>query len=157
MDRYRKLNFKIPVESADYHIASEFVIKSIEEIVENTDISVLDMSFAENKKPAHMGFDDIEYLCNKYNFNYEFKVTMLKIAIFKREGTKGIIESIKGSNEDKETEDEGSKSQKKGKKEKEEEEEDQEDKGLKEKIDDIKPILKELKKFKKIIRILIFI
>ena len=55
--------------------------------------------------------------------NYEFKVTMLKIAIFKREGTKGIIESIKGSNEDKETEDEGSKSQKKGKKEKEEEEE----------------------------------
>ena len=35
MDRYRKLNFKIPVESADYHIASEFVIKSIEEIVEN--------------------------------------------------------------------------------------------------------------------------
>ena len=80
--------------------------------------------------------------------NYEFKVTMLKIAIFKREGTKGIIESIKGSNEDKETEDEGSKSQKKGKKEKEEEEEDEEDKGLKEKIDDIKPILKELKKSK---------
>lgn len=35
MNRYRKLNFKIPVESADYHIASEFVIKSIEEIVEN--------------------------------------------------------------------------------------------------------------------------
>ena len=35
MDRYRKLNFKIPIESADYHIASEFVIKSIEEIVEN--------------------------------------------------------------------------------------------------------------------------
>ncbi len=35
MDRYRKLNFKIPVESADYHIASEFVIKSIEGIVEN--------------------------------------------------------------------------------------------------------------------------
>ena len=77
--------------------------------------------------------------------NYEFKVTMLKIAIFKREGTKGIIESIKGSNEDKETEDEGSKSQKKGKKDKEE---DEEDKGLKEKIDDIKPILKELKKSK---------
>lgn len=35
MDRYRKLNLKIPIESADYHIASDFIIKSIEEIVEN--------------------------------------------------------------------------------------------------------------------------
>lgn len=39
---------------------------AIEKIVQECDMSVLDMSFAEIKKPAHMGFDDIEYLCNKY-------------------------------------------------------------------------------------------
>lgn len=34
MEKYHKLKFKIPVESADYHIASQYVINSIEEIVE---------------------------------------------------------------------------------------------------------------------------
>lgn len=35
MDRYHKLNFKIPFESDDYPQASKFVVNSIEEIIEN--------------------------------------------------------------------------------------------------------------------------
>ena len=39
---------------------------AIEEIVQESEISVLDMSFAEHGLSAHMGIDDIEMLCNKY-------------------------------------------------------------------------------------------
>ena len=39
---------------------------SIEEIVQESDISILDMSFAEHGLSAHMGLSDIEMLCNKY-------------------------------------------------------------------------------------------
>ena len=39
---------------------------AIENIVEETDISILDMSHAQNVSPAHMGIEDIKYLCNKY-------------------------------------------------------------------------------------------
>ena len=38
---------------------------AINEIVENSDISVLDMSGREGN-PSHMGIDDIEKICNKY-------------------------------------------------------------------------------------------
>ena len=71
---------------------------------------------------------------------YEFKVTILKIAIFTRKGTKELIDIIKSEEEEdcEETEDES-----------ESEEEDEEDeKGLKEKYEEIKPILKELIKSK---------
>jgi hypothetical protein len=34
MNKYCKLNFKIPVESVDYNEASDFVIKTIEGILE---------------------------------------------------------------------------------------------------------------------------
>ena len=64
---------------------------------------------------------------------YEFKVTILKIAIFTRKGTKEIIDSI--NEEESESE--------------EEKEEEEEKKELKEKYEEIKPILKELKKSKK--------
>lgn len=75
---------------------------------------------------------------------YEFKVTILKIAIFTRKGTEEIIDSIMpNQDEDSEENEEESES------EKEKEKEDEEDKkGLKEKYEDIKPILKELKKSK---------
>lgn len=77
---------------------------------------------------------------------YEFKVTILKIAIFTRKGTEEIIDSIMpNQDEDSEENEEESESEK----EKEKEKEDEEDKkGLKEKYEDIKPILKELKKSK---------
>ena len=39
---------------------------SIEEIIQKSDISVLDMSFAEHGLDAHMGIGDIQMLCNKY-------------------------------------------------------------------------------------------
>lgn len=39
---------------------------SIENIVSETDISILDMSHAENVSNAHMGIEDMKYLCNKY-------------------------------------------------------------------------------------------
>ena len=41
--------------------------EAIEKIVEESYISVLDMSFAESGNNAHMGLNDIEKLCNKYN------------------------------------------------------------------------------------------
>lgn len=39
---------------------------AIENIVAETDVSILDMSHAQNVTPAHMGIEDIKYLCNKY-------------------------------------------------------------------------------------------
>ena len=74
---------------------------------------------------------------------YEFKVTILKIAIFTRKGTKEIIDSIMPKkDDDSEENEEESESE-------EEKEEEEEEKGLKEKYEEIKPILKELKKSKK--------
>ena len=83
---------------------------------------------------------------------YEFKVTLLKIAIFTRKGTKEIIESIRPEkDEDLEDEESESKSKEEGEegdseeKESESEEDlDEDKKGLKEKYEEIKPILKEL-------------
>ena len=91
---------------------------------------------------------------------YEFKVTLLKIAIFTRKGAKEIIESIRPEkDEDLEDEEKESKSKEEEGEEKEkgdseekksESEEDPEEdkKGLKEKYEEIKPILKELIKSK---------
>ena len=39
---------------------------NIEKIVSKSDVSILDMSLAEDGNNAHMGMADIEYLCNKY-------------------------------------------------------------------------------------------
>ena len=80
---------------------------------------------------------------------YEFKVTILKIAIFTRKGTEEIIDSIRSKkDEDSEEDDEESKSKENEEKSESEGEEDREKKGLKEKYEEIKPILKELKKSK---------
>ena len=92
---------------------------------------------------------------------YEFKVTILKIAIFTRKGTKEIIDAIRPKKdedlEETEEETEGkseekseeSESQEEKSKESESEGEEGEDKkGLKEKYEEIKPILKELNKSK---------
>ena len=80
---------------------------------------------------------------------YEFKVTILKIAIFTRKGTKEIIDSIRSKkDEDSEEEEEESKSEENEEKSESEGEEDEDKKGLKEKYEEIKPILKELKKSK---------
>ena len=74
---------------------------------------------------------------------YEFKVTILKIAIFTRKGTKELIDIIKSEeDEDSEETDEESES------EDEDGEEDEDEKGLKEKYEEIKSILKELIKSK---------
>lgn len=74
---------------------------------------------------------------------YEFKITILKIAIFTRKGTKKIIDTL-SHNEDKDSEEnEEDEKESKGESESEEEE-----KGLKEKYEEIKPILKELIKSK---------
>ena len=87
---------------------------------------------------------------------YEFKVTLLKIAIFTRKGAKEIIESIRPEkDEDLEDEEKESKSKEEEGEEKEkgdseekksesEEDLDEDKKGLKEKYEEIKPILKEL-------------
>ena len=80
---------------------------------------------------------------------YEFKVTILKIAIFTRKGTEEIIDSIRSKkDEDSEEDDEESKSKENEEKSESEGEEDEDKKGLKEKYEEIKPILKELKKSK---------
>ena len=80
---------------------------------------------------------------------YEFKVTILKIAIFTRKGTEEIIDSIRSKkDEDSEEYDEESKSEENEEKSESEGEEDGDKKGLKEKYEEIKPILKELKKSK---------
>ena len=78
---------------------------------------------------------------------YEFKITILKIAIFTRKGTKKIIDTL-SHNEDKDSEEneENEEDEKESKGESESEEE--EEKGLKEKYEEIKPILKELIKSK---------
>lgn len=83
---------------------------------------------------------------------YEFKVTMLKIAIFKREDAKEIIDIIKskGSDDDSEENEEESES----KDENCEDDDDEKDnKSLKEKYKEIKPILNELKKSKEELKI----
>ncbi|MDD6048302.1 MAG: hypothetical protein PUB95_02435 [Methanobrevibacter ruminantium] len=72
---------------------------------------------------------------------YEFKVTMLKIAIFTRKDTKEIIDSIMPKKDEDSEENEAES-------ESEEEAEEKDEKGLKEKYEEIKPILKELKKSK---------
>ena len=80
---------------------------------------------------------------------YEFKVTILKIAIFTRKGTEEIIDSIRSKkDEDSEEDDEESKSEENEEKSESGREEDEDKKGLKEKYEEIKPILKELKKSK---------
>ena len=79
---------------------------------------------------------------------YEFKVTILKIAIFTRKGTKEIINSRSKKDKDSEEEEEESKSEENEEKSESEGEEDEDKKGLKEKYEEIKPILKELKKSK---------
>lgn len=40
--------------------------ETIENIVLEADVSILDMSHVENKTDAHMGIEDIKYLCDKY-------------------------------------------------------------------------------------------
>ena len=75
---------------------------------------------------------------------YEFKVTILKIAIFTRKGTKEIIDSIR-SKKDEDSEENEEENEEKSESEGEE---DGDKKGLKEKYEEIKPILKELKKSK---------
>lgn len=74
---------------------------------------------------------------------YEFKITILKIAIFTRKGTEEIIDSIM-PNQDEDSEE----NEEYEEKSEEEEEEIEEEKGLKEKYEEIKPILKELMKSK---------
>ena len=72
---------------------------------------------------------------------YEFKITILKIAIFTRKGTEEIIDSIM-PNQDEDSEE----NEEYEEKSEEEEEEIEEEKGLKERYEEIKPILKELMK-----------
>lgn len=82
---------------------------------------------------------------------YEFKVTMLKIAIFKREDAKEIIDIIKSkSSEDdsKESEEESE-----SKDENCEDDDEKDNKSLMEKYKEIKPILSELKKSKEELKI----
>jgi len=59
---------------------------AIEEIVQESDISVLDMSVAEKKSSAHMGVLDIEYLCKKYKSK---KVISTHMHDFTKEFAKG--------------------------------------------------------------------
>ncbi len=68
---------------------------------------------------------------------YEFKVTMLKIAVFTRKGTNEIIDSRPKKEDDSED-----------KKPESEKEREEDKKGLKEKYEEVKPILMELKKSK---------
>ena len=84
---------------------------------------------------------------------YEFKVTLLKIAIFTRKGAKEIIESIRPEkdedledeeSESKSKEEEGEEGDSEEKESESEEDLDEDKKGLKEKYEEIKPILKEL-------------
>ena len=74
---------------------------------------------------------------------YEFKITILKIAIFTRKGTKKIIDTLSHNEDEDSEENEEDEEESKGESESEEEE-----KGLKEKYEEIKPILKELIKSK---------
>ena len=91
----------------------------------------------------------IALIIEKGIVKYEFKVTILKIAIFTRKGTEEIIDSIRSKkDEDSEEDDEESKSEENEEKSESEGEEDGDKKGLKEKYEEIKPILKELKKSK---------
>ena len=78
---------------------------------------------------------------------YEFKVTILKIPIFKRAGNEGIIDIIR-SNPDEDSE-EAEEDDSKSKDKTSEPEEEEEEKSLREKYREYKPILKELKKSKR--------
>ena len=74
---------------------------------------------------------------------YEFRITILKIAIFTRKGTEKIIDALSHNEDEDSEENEEDEEESKGESESEEEE-----KGLKEKYEEIKPILKELIKSK---------
>lgn len=80
---------------------------------------------------------------------YEFKVTILKIAIFTRKGTKELIDIIKSEEEeDLEDLEDLEETEEESESEEEDNEEDEDEKGLKEKYEGIKSILKELIKSK---------
>ncbi len=79
---------------------------------------------------------------------YEFKVSILKIAIFTRKDTKEIIDNIMPKKDEDSEEDEEEDRKKSEEESESEEEKEEDDKGLKEKYEEIKPILKELKKSK---------
>lgn len=74
---------------------------------------------------------------------YEFKITILKIAIFTRKGTKKIIDTLSHNEDEDSEENEEDEEEPKGESKSEEDE-----KGLKERYEEIKPILKELIKSK---------
>ena len=78
---------------------------------------------------------------------YEFMITILKIAIFTRKGTKKIIDTL-SHNEDKDSEENEENEEDEKESKGESESEGEEEKGLKEKYEEIKPILKELIKSK---------
>ena len=90
---------------------------------------------------------------------YEFKVTILKIPIFKRAGNEGIIDIIRSNpdedSEEAEEDDSKSKDKTSEPEDKEEDdktsepEEEEEEKSLREKYREYKPILKELKRSKR--------
>ena len=97
---------------------------------------------------------------------YEFKVTILKIPIFKRAGNEGIIDIIRSNpdedseeaeEDDSKSKDKNAKSEEKSSKSEDkaeddktsEPEEEEEEKSLREKYREYKPILKELKKSKR--------
>ena len=79
---------------------------------------------------------------------YEFKITILKIAIFTRKGTEKIIDTLSHNEDEDSEEEEEDEEGSEEKSESEEEEEDEEERSLKEKYEEIKPILKELIKSK---------
>ncbi len=82
---------------------------------------------------------------------YEFKITILKIAIFTRKGREKIIDALSHNEDEDSEEEEEDEEDEEGSEEKsesEEEEEDEEERSLKEKYEEIKPILKELIKSK---------
>lgn len=78
----------------------------------------------------------------KSELRYEFKISLLKIPIFKRVGTKGSLnpqeEDLEQNNENEENPED----------KKEPENEDETEKGLKEKYEEIKPVLKTLQNAK---------
>ena len=76
---------------------------------------------------------------------YEFKITILKIAIFTRKGREKIIDAL-SHNEDEDSEENEENEEDEG--DEGESESEEEEKGLKEKYEEIKPILKELIKSK---------
>ena len=89
---------------------------------------------------------------------YEFKVTILKIPIFKRAGNEGIIDIIRSNpdedseeaeEDDSKSKDKNAKSEEKDSQDEKSEGEEEDKKSLREKYREYKPILKELKKSKR--------